>query len=64
MKTLQYDGRTFWMITGISAVRPHSFDRLEILTWDQSGEVQCVSRTVMPALHSIVASTFRRAEIA
>lgn len=61
MKTMQYDGRTFWMITGISAVRPHSFDRLEILTWDQGGEVQHKSRTVSLSMYRVVASTFREA---
>lgn len=61
MKTMVYDNRVFWMITGVSAVRPHGFDRLEILTWEPDGEVQYKSRTAMPSLLNVVKSTFRRA---
>jgi hypothetical protein len=64
MKTMVYDGKLYWMVTGISAVRPHSFDRLEILNLDENGEVRCVSRTTMPTIHSAVTSTFKKAGIA
>lgn len=59
MKTIKFDNRLFWMITGVSAVRPHKSDRLEILTWNHGGEVQCKSRTVMPSLYNVVKSQFK-----
>lgn len=47
MKTIQYDGKTFWKVTEESAIRPHKKDRLEILTWhNENGEIHCKSRTV------------------
>lgn len=65
MKTMVYDGKLYWMVTGISAVRPKrsdSFDRLEILNIDQTtGEIQYKSRTVSPMLFKTVKSVFKEA---
>lgn len=65
MKTVEFDGRKFWEIPfQNSAIRPHKQDRIEILTWDSTGEVQCKSRTAKPATVNTVKTMFERSGIA
>lgn len=58
-KFVKYDSKLFWMITGVSAVRPHNQDSLEILTFNGDGEVQYRARPVSRALYKAVQSTFQ-----
>lgn len=65
MKTMQYDGRAFWVIPfENSAIRHHNNDRMEVLTWEDGGEVQYRTRTVKPQFFNDVRSMFEREGLA
>lgn len=65
MKTMVYDNKHFWIWPNNRAIRHHkSFGRVEILTWEDGGEVQFKSRTTLPALYKSIKSELERVGLA
>lgn len=60
MEFIEICGAKFMKVMPHSAIKPDGKDRLQVLTVDETGTLQCKSQTVSPKLYNAVSSVYGR----